>query len=160
MNHAPFLRPFSVSCFLVILAGSLSCLAVYGGEPLTNKTVVVETVKPHRVHLVRGHKVVVVPPEAQVLIQAYRILERADHDYKGHRKAAMIQIEDACKALHVSVHGDGRAGESQAVSDGQLQQARGLLDQVRPTFVNRKQTHIVKHIDAAEKQITLALAIK
>jgi len=55
--------------------------------------------------------------EAGQLRQAYAILSTADHDYKGHRKAAMKQIEEAAKRLGVTLTGDGKAREAQQTSE-------------------------------------------
>jgi hypothetical protein len=59
-------------------------------------------------------------PAAGLLVQAYTTLGQADHDYKGHRVAAMKQIEAAAKLLGVNVRGDGKGHEKQGVSDAQL----------------------------------------
>jgi hypothetical protein len=44
-------------------------------------------------------------PAAGLLVQAYTTLEQADHDYNGHRKAAMNQIEATAKLLGVRIRG-------------------------------------------------------
>ena len=91
-----------------------------------------------------------------LLVQAYTTLAQADHDYKGHRIAAMKQIEAAGKALGVNVKGDGKGHEPQGVSDAQLSAARGLLKQASVSLTGRPLTHVNKAI----KEISIALEIK
>jgi hypothetical protein len=71
-------------------------------------------------------------PAGALLVQAYTVPEQADHDYKGHRIAAMKQIESAGRLVGVNVRGDGKAREEQSVSDAQLLKAVGLLQQAQP----------------------------
>jgi len=96
------------------------------------------------------------PPVAGLLVQAYTTLERADHDYKGHRHAAMKQIEAAAKLLGVNVRGDGRGHEKQGVSDAQLRAAQALLEQARPGLSGKPLVHVNK----ALRQLSIALSIK
>jgi hypothetical protein len=96
------------------------------------------------------------PGSGDLLTQAYATLARADHDYKGHRHAAMKQIEDAGKALGINVRGDGKGHEPQGVSDEQLRTAQGLLEQARAGLKGKP----LKHVNSAIKQISTALKIK
>ncbi len=91
-----------------------------------------------------------------LLRQAYAALEVADHDYKGHRVAAMKQIEEAGKVLGVTIRGEGKGHEKQSVSDNQLRQAQGLLEQAKPALSGQA----LHHVEAAIKQISTALSIK
>ena len=91
-----------------------------------------------------------------LLQQAYTALEQADHDYKGHRKDAMKQIEDAGKLLGINLRGDGKAHEEQGVSDEQLRTAQGLLEQARSGLAGKP----LKHVNRALKQLRIALNIK
>ena len=95
-------------------------------------------------------------PEANLLVQAYTTLEQADHDYKGHRIAAMRQIEAAAKLLGVQVRGDGRGHEKQVVSDAQLRTAQGLLQQARTGLSGKP----LRHVNIALQQLSIALSIK
>jgi hypothetical protein len=95
-------------------------------------------------------------PSAVLLVQAYQTLEHADHDYKGHRIAAMKQIESAAKLLGVKVHGDGKGHEKQAVSDEQLRAAQSLLQQARPGLSGKPLAHVNKAI----QQLLVALSIR
>jgi hypothetical protein len=91
-----------------------------------------------------------------LLRQAYRTLEQADHDYKGHRVAAMKHIEAAGKALGVNVRGDGRGHEKQGVSDAQLAAAQGLLEQARAGLTGKP----LRQVNKAINELSTALKIK
>jgi hypothetical protein len=107
--------------------------------------------------LLGGLNILAAPsPAGNLLVQAYTTLERADHDYKGHRIAAMKQIEAAGKALGVKVRGDGKGHEPQGESDARLRAAQGLLQQALPGLSGKP----LQHVNAAIKQISTALAIK
>ncbi len=95
-------------------------------------------------------------PAAGLLVQAYTTLEQADHDYKGHRVAAMKQIEDAARLLGVNVRGDGKRHEPQGVSDAQLRTAQGLLQQAQAGLSGKA----LKHVNKALQQLSIALSIK
>jgi hypothetical protein len=96
------------------------------------------------------------PGPGDLLTQAYATLEKADHDYKGHRVAAMHQIAAAGKALGIKVHGDGKGHEPQGESDAQLRTAQGLLQQAQAGLTGKA----LKHAQHAIKQISVALSIK
>jgi hypothetical protein len=93
---------------------------------------------------------------ANLLTQAYATLSVADHDYKGHRVAAMKQIAAAAKLVGVTEMGNGKGHEQQVVSDQQLQTATSLLQQARPGLPANAQAHV----DRALKQLSIALSIK
>jgi hypothetical protein len=95
-------------------------------------------------------------PPPEMLRQAYVSLSVADHDYKGHRVKAMKEIQAACKLLGYKLHGEGRGHEKQIVSDVQLRNAQELLEQARHGLRGKP----LKHVNAAIKQITIALAIR
>jgi len=110
-----------------------------------------------RVGHVRHSKVVVTSAAVgDLLSQAYFTLGSADHDYKGHRIAAMRQIEAAGKSLGVNVHGDGKVREAQAVSDQQLRTAQGLLEQARTGLAGKP----LKHVNQAIHHLSTALSIR
>jgi hypothetical protein len=104
-----------------------------------------------------GQNLVAAPaPAAGLLVRAYTTLEQADHDYKGHRKAAMKQIEAAAKLLGVKVRGDGKGHEKQGVSDAQLRTAQGLLQQAQSGLRGKS----LGHVNKALQQLSIALSIK
>ena len=104
-----------------------------------------------------GHSLMAAPaPAASLLAQAYTTLEHADHDYKGHRVAAMKQIEAAAKLLGVKVRGDGKGHEPQRVSDAQLRTAQGLLQQAKSGLSGKP----LKHVNKALHELSIALSIR
>jgi hypothetical protein len=96
--------------------------------------------------------------EGEMLHEAYNILARADHDYKGHRAKAMHEIEAADKLIGMNVKGEGKGRENQAASDAQLHHAQELLVQVSANLAGQKKVH--KHVEAAIKHLGIALSIK
>jgi hypothetical protein len=98
--------------------------------------------------------------EVAMLRQSYAILAVADHDYKGHRIAAMKAINAACKLLGTDLSGEGRGHEKQAISDAQLQQVLATIQQVRNSLASAgTQPRVVKHLDAAINQLNIALTV-
>lgn len=91
-----------------------------------------------------------------LLTQAYATLSMADHDYRGHRVAAMKQIELAGKLLGVNVRGDGRVREKQGISDAQMRTAQSLLQQATSGLAPRP----LKHVNKAIEHITIGLQIR
>jgi hypothetical protein len=99
-------------------------------------------------------------PEVHALRTASRTLAKADHDYKGHRVAAMHALEAACDLLGSDIRGDGKGREPQALSDAQLRQALAVVQKVHDAIPAGKQPRIVAHLNQALQQITTALTIK
>lgn len=97
--------------------------------------------------------------EAGMLHRAYRILAYGDHDYKGHRAAAMKQVKKAAELLGVDLSGDDRNRQPQVLSDDDLRDARNLLTNVLGASEVKSQDRIASHINAAIKQIDIALRI-
>ena len=91
-----------------------------------------------------------------LLDDAYATLAQAKHDYKGHRVAAMKQIELALGEKDAKVSGKGAVRESQSTSDAQLRAAQALLKEAVPQLSGKA----LKHVNAAISQITTALSIK
>lgn len=98
--------------------------------------------------------------ESDALKNAYATLSKADHDYKGHRRAAMNHIERACKLLGTPIKGDGKAGETQGISDDQLHAAQSILQGARAQAAANNQKQVLAQIDAALAELTTALSIK
>ena len=110
------------------------------------------------------------------LHQALSTLAQADHDYQGHRVAAMKEIHLALKSLnvksaakrtgsHIANHtphvtakkgGTGNGTESQSVSDAQLQSAQSILQQVSGEVSGVT----LQHVSAALSQLSTALSIR
>ena len=95
-----------------------------------------------------------------MLAEAYADLDRADHDYKGHRIAAMKQIEEAAKAMKLNLGGDGRGHEKQGVSDEQLATAEGLLNQAKSQLSEEKHKKALHHVNKALAELHTALKVK
>ncbi len=124
-----------------------------------------------------SHAAVGVSPygtQIKELHQINALLERADHDYKGHRAAAVKEITKAIHALEANggqhkktgVHPHtGKQHEAQALSDAQLRTAiQGLV-----AVSQQLQSAGAKHpragkaaldVQLAVKQLNMALAIK
>jgi hypothetical protein len=98
--------------------------------------------------------------EAGMMHRAYRILAYGDHDYKGHRAAAMKQVKVAAGLLGLDLSGDDRDREKQVLSDDQLRTARDLLTHVLENSDVKGQDRIARHIHNAIDQIDKALSIR
>jgi hypothetical protein len=93
------------------------------------------------------------------LQQAYVTLGEADHDYHGHRDAAMKDIAAAALLLGTDITGNGHGGETQALSDLQLRSVQmSLLSVGRAAPPGANHNQIVGHINGAIRQISMALA--
>ena len=112
--------------------------------------------RPWLLALMLGLAVNVHATPANLLRQAYGELASADHDYKGHRAAAMKRIEEAGKALGLKLHGEARTHEKQGISDVHLRNAQGLLSQAESGLSGKA----LKHVQAAEKDLSVALKVK
>jgi hypothetical protein len=95
--------------------------------------------------------------EAGMMHRAYRILAYGDHDYHGHRAAAMKQVKAAADLLGLDLKGDDRDREVQVLSDDQMRTARDLLTHVLDNSEVKGQDRIAKHIHNAIDQINKAL---
>jgi hypothetical protein len=103
------------------------------------------------------------------LHQVKVLLERADHDYKGHRAAAVKEITQAVHALvpHHKGKGKGKSpmggGEPQALSDAQLREAVKALGKVAAqlsALPGPRAATALGHVGAAVKDLEIALTIK
>jgi hypothetical protein len=95
-----------------------------------------------------------------LLAEAYADLDRADHDYKGHRIKAMEQIDRAGKVLKLNLRGDGHGHEKQGVSDEQLAAAQGILGQIQSQLAGEKKSRVLNHVNKAQEELAIALKIK
>jgi len=98
--------------------------------------------------------------EVGQLRQAYAILAKADHDYKGHRVRAMHAVEAACDALGQDIRGDGKDVEPQPTSDEELRQAQQIIQGVESEATSNKQPRIARHLERAVNEINIALSVK
>jgi hypothetical protein len=97
---------------------------------------------------------------AALLTEAYADLDRADHDYKGHRIKAMEQIDRAGKVLKLNLRGDGHGHEKQGVSDEQLAAAESVLSQIQSQLAGEKKSRVLHHVNKAREELAIALKIK
>ncbi len=112
--------------------------------------------RPWLLALMLGWAVNLYAAPVDLLRQAYSELSSADHDYKGHRIAAMRQVAASARLLGVRLGGDGRVREKQGISDDHLRNAQGLLQQAGSGLSGKP----LKHVLAAEKQLSIALSIR
>jgi hypothetical protein len=103
-----------------------------------------------------GLAVKVYAAPVDLLSQAYGELASADHDYKRHRAAAMKKLEAAAKELGTTLHGNTKEHEKQGISDDHLKIAQGLLQQAASGLTGKA----LKRVEAAEKDISIALSVK
>jgi hypothetical protein len=147
MNFMPLLSRIFLTAAVVLLAASLQA-----ATPAVTVATQAGTTPP-LVNLGASS-------EVAYLQQVYATLATADHDYKGHRVKAMKAIEAACKLLGSNVKGDGKGHEKQALSDAQLREAMGMLQQARGIVAGRGQQKVLAHIDTAIKELSIALTIR
>jgi hypothetical protein len=94
------------------------------------------------------------------LIHAYRLLEKADHDYEGHRVSAMKEVEAAGKLLGITLKGDLEKRETQWKSDKQLAEAHKLLRHAHGKLEAKDRELAGVHVEAAVKELNVALKVK
>ena len=85
---------------------------------------------------------------------AYWLIEHADRDYDGHRKAALKEVKKAGDIIGMDLHGEGYAGEPKWESNRRLIEARRLLKEVR-LETGGGEEH--KHLRNAIHEIDVAL---
>jgi hypothetical protein len=90
------------------------------------------------------------------LAEAYGLMKRADHDYKGHRARAMHQVEAAARLLGEGLGGDGRGHEAQGTSDDQLREAQSVLKGACGKIAGLA----LKHVEEAIGQLSTALSVR
>jgi hypothetical protein len=92
------------------------------------------------------------------LEKAYTTLASADHDYNGHRGAAMKDIATAAQLLGTDITGQGKGGEPQKLSDLQIRSVQmDLLGVGRNLPDGPDKKEIVRHINGAIRQLSVAL---
>ncbi|HZM03402.1 MAG TPA: hypothetical protein VFC44_10280 [Candidatus Saccharimonadales bacterium] len=92
----------------------------------------------------------------ELLREAYGLLHRADHDYKGHRARAMHQIEEAAKFFGVNLRGQGKGDEKQGTSDSQVREAQSALERSIGGLAGKP----LHHVREAISQLTIALNVR
>ena len=99
-------------------------------------------------------------PPRDELAHAYRLLKSADHDYDGHREAAMKEVQVAGDKLGLTLEGEGVERERQWKSDRRLSEARKLLRDARDKLEERDRDRVAESVEKAIKEIDVALKVK
>ena len=99
------------------------------------------------------------PPRDEI-VHAYILLKGADHDYAGHRAAAMEQLEAAGKDLGLRLEGEGSEHERQWKSDERLAEARRLVREARSKLEAHDRDLAADHLGKALKELNAALKVK
>jgi len=98
--------------------------------------------------------------EAKMLRDVYITLATGDHDYKGHRAAAMYQVKAAADLLGLDIGGDNRTRQPQVLSDDKMRESKAMIVQVMGAAEVKDQEKVVKHLQEAVHQINVGLGIK
>jgi hypothetical protein len=91
------------------------------------------------------------------VVHAYRLMKGADHDYDGHREAAMKEVRSAGDKLGLTLEGEGVKEERQWKSDRRMKEARRLLREARDKLEARDRDRVADELDHAIKQVDAAL---
>lgn len=94
------------------------------------------------------------------LRHAYHLLKTANHDYAGHREAAMHAIESAGHELGMDLKGDVSDHEKQWKSDERVSEAARLLHHARDQMENKDRIRVADKIETAIKEVDAALTVK
>jgi hypothetical protein len=94
------------------------------------------------------------------LVHAYILLKGADHDYDGHRVAAMKQLEGAAADLGLKLEGGDVEHERQWKSDERLAEARKLVREARVKLEAHDRELAADHLGKALKELNAALKAK
>ncbi len=124
--------------------------------------------------------------EADILTAAYALLAGANHDYNGHRAAAMSQVESAINILdnHLVARGSyqqkvqamkrqitegvtrelasqqGVLHEDQTLSDAQMMMGGAMIQRVALVMAQRNQTYPLLYLTDGLTEIAIALTIR
>jgi hypothetical protein len=104
--------------------------------------------------------VVLAESPREELIHAFHLLKTANHDYGGHRRAAMAEVEAAGRGLGLELGGDVPDRERQWQSDARLAEARRLLLDAREKLELRDRDRVAARVEKAIREIDAALAVR
>ena len=96
-------------------------------------------------------------PPREELAHAYTMLKLANHDYGGHKQAAIREIEAAGHELGMNLEGHADEHEHQMKSDEQIAEASRMLHEVRDKMEENDRKRVAKHLDAAIREVDEAL---
>jgi hypothetical protein len=94
------------------------------------------------------------------IVHAYRLMKAADHDYDGHREAALKDLREAGDKLGLTLEGEGVHEERQWKSDRRMNEARRLLREARGKLEDRDRERAADKVDHAIKELDAALKVR
>jgi hypothetical protein len=94
------------------------------------------------------------------VVHAFYLLKKADHDYVGHREAALREVETAGQKLGLELKGNLPDREQLWKSDAQLIEARRLISEAREKLEPSDRDLVASHLKKALKEIDIALRNK
>jgi hypothetical protein len=94
------------------------------------------------------------------MVHAYILLKTANHNYGGHREAAIKEIERAGHDLGLDLRGRSTQREQQLQSDAQMAEAFRILHEVRNRLDRHDRDIAATHVDNAMHEIDLALRLR
>jgi hypothetical protein len=84
----------------------------------------------------------------------------SNHDYGGHRDAALKELQIAGDALGLDLKGKGDEHEGQMKSDEQMAEASRLLRAARDKLEAQDRERVARHVDRAVEEVDAALRVK
>lgn len=94
------------------------------------------------------------------IVHAYRLMKGADHDYDGHREAAMKELRIAGDKLGLTLEGEGVKAERQWKSDRRMEEARRILKEARNKLEERDREKAAANVEHAIKELDMALKVR
>jgi hypothetical protein len=94
------------------------------------------------------------------LAHSYRLIKMSNHDYGGHRDAALKELQIAGDALGLDLKGKGDERESQMKSDEQMAEASRLLRAARDKLEAQDRERVARHVDRAVEEVDAALRVR
>jgi hypothetical protein len=94
------------------------------------------------------------------LAHSYALLKIAKSDYKGHRAAALRELEAAAHDLGIDLNGHGSADERQFKSDQLLAESSRMLREARDKMEAADRQRVAAHLDKAVQELDEALKVK
>lgn len=108
-----------------------------------------------------GLRAYAVEPPREELVHAYILLKAANHDYGGHRVAAMKEIEVAGRELGLDLAGRGvNSREKQMKSDELVAESGSLLHDARDRLAAKDRERVAKRVEKAILEVDAALKTK
>ena len=99
-------------------------------------------------------------PPRDELAHAYVLLKMAKSDYKGHRAAALQELQAAGHDLGLDLKGGGSEHERQMKSDELVAESSRMLREARDKLEARDREHVASHLEKAIHELNEALRVK